>query len=217
MGQHKSNYLSISAQAFRRMPEYYNYLLLLKEQKVEKVSAPMVAKELGLSNVQVRKDFAAVSPSGGTPKTGFDVDELIDSIEKCLGYQNSKDAVLVGVGNLGSALLSYDNFENYGVNIVAAFDRKGKGNERFGKKIFPLEKLPQMCQRMKIRIGIIAVPASAAQEICDMLLEGGILAIWNFAPAHLTVPENVLVQNENMALSLSLLSQHLEETMEDKN
>lgn len=202
----------ISTQTLRRLPYYLNYLVSA-EPESGYISAAAVASALSLNEVQVRKDLATVCQTRGIPKKGFPVEELIEGLRDCLGQNNVYDAVLVGAGNLGRALLSYKGFEQYGLNIVAAFDiKEGTSN---GKKIFSLEKLPDIIKRLNIKIAVITVPGEAAQEVCNTLTENGILAVWNFAPAHLTVPNGVLVQNENMASSLAVLSNHLKAQMEN--
>ena len=205
---------SISKQALQRLPVYLNYLNALPEVKPANISATAIAEALHLHDVQVRKDLAIVS-SGGRPKVGYVTQNLIDDLRRFLGYDNSDNAVIVGAGNIGRALLQYDGFGDYGLNIVAAFDNDPSlvGRPINGKGVFPVEKLEDLCGRLKIRIGIIAVPAEAAQSVCDALIRGGVMAIWNFTQTHLNVPEHVLVQNENMAASLALLSKHLSEQM----
>lgn len=205
---------SISKQALQRLPVYLNYLNALPEVKPANISATAIAEALHLHDVQVRKDLAIVS-SGGRPKVGYVTQNLIDDLRRFLGYDNADNAVIVGAGNIGRALMQYDGFGDYGLNIVAAFDNDPSlvGRPINGKGVFPVEKLENLCGRLKIRIGIIAVPAEAAQSVCDMLIRGGVMAIWNFTQAHLNVPEHVLVQNENMAASLALLSKHLSEQM----
>lgn len=177
------------------------------------MSAKTIATALSLGEIQVRKDLAAVSDKG-RPKIGYDTSELISDIEDRLGCTNSNDAVLIGAGKLGRALLSYKGFAEYGLNIVSAFDsdKSRCGTDENGKTVLPMEKLTDFCKRLNIRIGIITVPGSCAQEICDKLVSCGIKAIWNFAPVHLNAPEGVLVKNENMAASLALLSRHLMES-----
>lgn len=204
---------TISVQALRRLPGYYNYLKAQSEAGVQTISAPAIAKVMGLNEVQVRKDLAAVSTTPGKPRTGFMVQQLLQSIGVFLGYNNKDEAVLVGAGQLGRALLSYKAFEENGVHIVAAFDDDPAvaGQSFGGKKVFGMQKMPSLCKRLGTRIGIITVPAQSAQQVCNTLVQNGVLAIWNFAPVHLTVPEGVLVQNENMAASLAMLSQHLAE------
>ncbi|NLM12045.1 MAG: redox-sensing transcriptional repressor Rex [Clostridiaceae bacterium] len=211
MEKSQREYISISKQALKRLPYYLNYLKKLRDSGANKVSSTMIAKEMHLSDVQVRKDLAAVSKTGGRPRTGFDIEELIMCIENYLGYNNINDAVLVGAGHLGRALLSYSGFESYGLRIVAAFDNnKDVVNTNIcGKLVFPMEKLNDICRRLKVHIGIITVPADAAQNVCDQLIDSGIIAIWNFAPVHLSVNEEIIVHNENIAASLALLSNQL--------
>ncbi|HOQ36565.1 MAG TPA: redox-sensing transcriptional repressor Rex [Acetivibrio sp.] len=208
---------SISKQTLMRLPSYLSYLKSLPEGDNEYVSATTVAMALGLNDVQVRKDLACVSKKG-RPKLGYVTEELIKDIESFLGYDDLNDAIIVGAGRLGGALMSYDGFKEYGLNIVAAFDvdESKVGTEICGKKVLPMDKMAELCERMKIRIGIITVPAHAAQMVCDMLVKSGIYAIWNFAPTHLKVPDNILVQQENMAASLAVLSVHLAEAIKKK-
>ena len=214
----KHNQTTISKQALQRMPYYLQALRTARDSGASIISAPTVASQLDLNEVQVRKDFASVSDTAGKPKAGFQISELITAIERTLGYDNSNEAVLVGAGSLGRALLSYRGFEAYGLSIVAAFDVDPNltGGEISGKQVLPMSKLPQVCHNMNIHIGIITVPASQAQSVCDALVESGVQAIWNFAPVHLNTPEGILVQNENMAASLALLSKHLSERIESK-
>ena len=211
----ESSYLSISQQTLKRLPGYYHYLKGLHHNDIQHISAPVIARALKLNEVQVRKDLASVSITGGKPKTGFEVAELLDSIESYLGYDNLNEAILVGVGQLGKALLSYKGFENYGMRIVAAFDNRPElqGSKVGDKKIMSLDKLGGLCRRINARIGIITVPQESAQAVCELLVSNGILAIWNFAPIHLQVDENIVVQNENMAVSLAILSKRLAEKM----
>ena len=208
--------VSISRQALQRMPFYLQYLKKLQDSGTSLVAAPSVANALHLNEVQVRKDFAAVSSIHGKPKIGFPIDGLIADIERFLGYHDVQQAVLIGAGYLGRALLSYKGFEQYGLDIVMAFDSDDAltGQQICGKNIFPPSQLSDMCRRMNIHIGIVTVPANQAQMVCDQLVAGGVLAIWNFAPAHLSVPDHILVQNENMAASLAVLSKHLKARLE---
>ena len=205
---------AVSKQALQRLPLYLNFLK--QRDPLSNVSATIIAQALSLNDVQVRKDLASISQRG-RPKIGYITKELINDIEQFLGYDNTQNAVIVGAGNLGRALLSYDGFEKQGLDIVAAFDMDNNklGEMINGKQVMDISKLYNLCQRMKIRLGIITVPAFAAQEVCDRLVEAGVLGIWNFSPVHLNVPENVLVQNENMAFSLAMLSKHLSEKLTD--
>ncbi|HBW64855.1 MAG TPA: redox-sensing transcriptional repressor Rex [Ruminococcaceae bacterium] len=204
---------TISKQALRRLPFYLDYLKKKQTDGVRNISATTVANDLKLNEVQVRKDLAAVSLTGGKPKTGYVAEELIRDLESFLGYDNTKEAVIAGAGKLGQALLAYKEFERYGLNVVAAFDTDESTVD--GKHILSAEKMSDICSRLKIHIGIICVPPESAQKVCDEMVECGILAIWNFAPVHLSVPSGVIVQYENLAASLAVLSQNLEFEIKD--
>lgn len=201
----------ITIQALHRLPYYLQYLKTAKKSGVKYISAAVMASDLNLNEVQVRKDISAVCTTKGKPKIGFIVDELIDNIEDYLGYNNSMEAVIVGAGNRGRFLLADNKFEKYGLNIIAAFDTDESivGSTICQKQVFHLEKLKNLCERMHIHIGIIAVPEEAAQSVCNLLVSCGVTSIWNFALIKLTVPDNVFVQNENLSASLSAFSQHI--------
>ena len=206
----------ISKSVLKRLPTYLNYLNSLPKDAATYISATALANALGMGEVQVRKDLAQVS-DGGRPKIGYLRESLIEDISQFLGYDNTTDAVLVGAGKLGQALLGYSGFDAYGLNILAAFDANiTKPKEVDGKPLLPMSDLKDFCRENKILMGIITVPAASAQQVCNKMIESGIKAIWTFAPVHLDVPENILVQNENMATSLAVLSMHLQAQMKDK-
>ncbi|MDO4552372.1 MAG: redox-sensing transcriptional repressor Rex [Bacillota bacterium] len=206
---------STSVQTLKRLPTYLSCLKEYRASGQQNISAGALAGIVGLNEVQVRKDIASVSTSGGKPRTGFVLDELISDIEGFLGYNSVTEAVLVGVGHLGRALLSYQGFQNYGLKIVAAFDSDPQvcGLSVNDVKVLPVAKLQGLCRRMNTRIGIIAVPGGSAQEVCDLMVGSGILAIWNFAPVSLSVPEGIFVHREDMAASLALISKHLSQNL----
>ncbi len=206
----------ISKSVLKRLPGYLNYLKSLPEGAPAHISATALAGALGMGEVQVRKDLAMVS-DGGRPKIGYLRDALVDDIEQFLGYDNTTDAVLIGAGKLGLALMGYKGFEDYGLNILAAFDcNPAVEMTDEGKPVYSVDKLESFCRTHKVLMGIITVPNDAAQEVCDLLIRCGIKAIWNFAPIHLEVPDNILVQNENMATSLAVLSMHLQAQIKEK-
>lgn len=205
----------LSMQALRRMPAYLYYLKALHTSGVQSISAAKAADYFRYSEIQVRKDFAAVSTQRGKAKTGFSVRELIDGIELYLGFRNTKEALLAGAGSMGRALLKYDGFSSYGLSIIAAFDSDPEliGKTINGKLVLSADKISATCRRMSIHIGIITVPSAQAQIVCDQFVAGGVKALWNFAPVNLSVPDGILVQNENMAVSLAILSKHLDEVI----
>ena len=206
----------ISKSVLKRLPGYLAYLKNMPENAPVHISATALANALGMGEVQVRKDLAMVS-DGGRPKIGYLREALIEDIEQFLGYDNVTDAVLIGAGKLGQALMGYRGFDEYGLNIMAAFDRHPKMDKTDeGKPVYNITELEQFCRSHKVLMGIITVPDSHAQEVCDKLIECGIKAIWNFAPVHLEVPSNILVQSENMATSLAVLSMHLQAHIKEK-
>ncbi len=205
---------NISLQTLRRLPVYLHYLKFIRED-APSVSATAIAEKFGLNNVQVRKDLAAVSGSG-RPKTGYCTDELIVQIENYLGCASKTKAVLIGAGNLGKALVAYNGFADYGINVVAAFDKDEEvfGHTINGRPILSTKELESFCLREDIKLGIITVPLAQAQAVCDTLVSYGVKAIWNFAPTILRVPQGVLVENENLASSLAVLSKHLHNSLD---
>lgn len=207
----------ISKAVLKRLPGYLSYLKSIPHDGPVHISATTLANALGMGEVQVRKDLAMVS-DGGRPKLGYLRERLIDDIEQFLGYDNTTDAVLIGAGKLGQALLGYSGFSAYGLNILAAFDvAPDQEATNDCKPIYNISNLESFCRTHKVLMGIITVPAPYAQQVCDQLIDCGIKAIWNFAPTHLEVPPNILVQYENMATSLAVLSMHLQAQIKDKN
>ncbi len=204
------SYNSIPKATLGRLPKYLLYLKELPDIKDATISATAVAKGLSLGEVQVRKDLAAVS-GAGKPKIGYKRAKLIDDIENCLGYDEVTHAVLVGAGKLGRALLDYDGFEKFGVKIIAGFDCNEKAFHigKNSKEILPIKDICVYCKEHDVKLGIITVGQGSAQEVCDILTESGIKAIWNFAPCALKVPSGVLLKHENLALSLAHLNNQI--------
>ncbi len=209
------NKIYISKNSLKRIPFYMEYLKKKKEEGLIYISSTSIAKGLSLNDVQVRKDLSLVSLNGGKPKVGYVIEELIQDIELFLGLKNNNKSILVGVGSLGSALLCYKGFEEYGLEIVGAFDSSSQkiGTKIGNHEIISIEEVEDFCKKNEIHIGIITVPSVSAQAVCDIMIKAGIKAIWNFAPTKLTVTDDILVQNENMASSLAILSRHLNNKM----
>ena len=206
----------ISKAVLKRLPGYLSYLRSIPEGSSPYISATALANALGMGEVQVRKDLAMVS-DGGRPKIGYLRESLMEDISQFLGYDNTTGAILVGAGKLGQALLGYSGFSAYGLNVLAAFDAAPVCDmTEEGKAIYPMDKMESFCRTNKVLMGIITVPAQYAQQVCDQMIKCGIKAIWNFAPTHLDVPANILVQNENMATSLAVLSMHLQAHIKDR-
>lgn len=198
----------VSKKLLERLPSYLDYLRSLPEDTVN-ISATAMAKALGRGDVQVRKDLAKIS-DGGRRRTGHPKNKLLKDIESFLDYNSVTGTVVVGAGKLGQALLDYAGFADSGLDVLAGFDVRSDLNRTAGgKPIYPLDQLEVFCHTRQIRIGIITVPAHHAQQVADRLVESGIEAILNFAPISLKVPQSVIVQNENLAISLSALRMQL--------
>lgn len=212
MEQKKRNKsLVIMKSTLSRLPLYYYYIEERQREGQRYVSSGAIAESLSLTPVQVRKDLASVSTKPGRTKLGFETAQLLEDIKAYLGTNELEEAVLVGVGGLGRTLLSYGGFAQYGLNIVAGFDSNPAlhGMTVASKPVLDIAQLSEVVRRLSIRIGIITVPAPQAQKVADMLVEAGIRAIWNFAPTLITLPEGVLIRNENLAFSLAVLAMKL--------
>ncbi len=201
---------SIPLPSLRRLPIYYRRLRAALEEGETVLSSQELGDAADVPAAQVRKDLSHVGEFG-RPGVGYDVTALAECLETFLGLVNDKEAVLVGVGNLGRALVSYPGFTRYGLRIVALFDADiAKVGLRVGEhRILPVSKLADLARRMHIQMGIITVPADAAQHVADQMVAGGISVIWNFSPITLHVPEVVLVKNEDLAAELATLSHHI--------
>ncbi len=208
------NGYSIPKATLGRLPLYVRYLKNLPAEGGTTISATAIAKGLSLGDVQVRKDLAAVS-GAGKPKIGYEREKLICDLERHLGYERLTNAVLVGAGKLGRALLDFDGFEEFGVKIIAGFDCNEQAMKvRKGAKfILPIEDIGGYCKEHDVKLGIITVGQGSAQNVCDKLVESGIQAIWNFAPCSLKVPDGVLLKQENLALSLAYLNNQISKSI----
>ncbi len=204
------NINAVPEPSLRRLPVYRDYLKKIKNEGGKFISCTQISEALNLIAVQIRKDLAFTGIVG-KPKVGYDIDELLASLDNFLGLNNTTEAFLVGAGNLGTALLSYEGFDTCGLHIIAAFDNDPSkiGREVNKKKILPIEKFQNLTKRMKINIGIMAVPAGEAQKTADLMVTSGIKAIWNFTSAKISAPEKSIIQHENFAASFLVLSKKL--------
>jgi redox-sensing transcriptional repressor len=202
--------VDIPKAALDRLPIYLRCAVRCLGQGVLLVSSEALAEAAGVNASQVRKDFRYIHQVG-TPGVGYDVRSLVYQLEDILGLAKAKEAVLVGAGNLGSALVQYPGFQKYGLKIVALFDADPSkvGTMVGGSPVLSADKLRDLPLRMGIRLGIICTPAEVAQAVANTMVEAGIKAIWNFAPADLTVPPDVWIQNEDLAAHLATLSYHM--------
>ena len=188
-----------------RLPTYLEFLYNVKDER-ETISTSTIANALSFGAVQVKKDLSSVCDKG-KPKVGYKTAELIKDIEKVINGVKT-GIVLIGVGKLGRAILDYNGFEKFGMKISAAFDNDESktGQSENGIKILSSAQLKDYCKDNNINIGIIAVPKTYAQEICDTLVDGGVKAIWNFAPVKLKTKDGINVLQEYLSLSLAYLN-----------
>ncbi|MDR0554325.1 MAG: redox-sensing transcriptional repressor Rex [Treponema sp.] len=197
---------NFSASTVRRLPSYLPVIRDLQQEGKEFVSATVIAEELQLDSIQVRKDLA-MTGIAGTPKKGFPIEDLTDAIERFLGWNSTCDAVLVGAGNLGTALLGYKGFLLHGLNIMAAFDSNARkiGAVIHGIKILNAETMDIQIKNFGVKIALLTVPAECAQKTADILAGAGIEGLWNFTGLKLKVPKNVAVQQEDLSAGYALL------------
>lgn len=193
--------MELSRATIGRLPIYLDYLKHLPTE-TKTISATSIAKALNLGDVQVRKDLSAACGLG-RPKIGYEVTELTRALEATIGEPAGCEAVIVGAGRLGRALLGFGGFSEYGLTVTHAFDLLPNGNP----EVHPVEELPTYCSLHQVEIGIITVPPEAAQGVADLLVKCGVQAIWCFAPVRLNLPQEITVQYENLALSLAHLHQ----------
>lgn len=201
----------------RRLPTYLHKLNEMRRSGVEIVATPELARYMNLEAIVVRKDLAATGVTG-QPGVGYKVVELIESIRSFLSWDNTSEAVLVGAGSLGSAILGYEGFEEYGLRIIAAFDADPDkvGTIIHDREVFDISRLAELTKRMHVPMGIICVPPDYAQYVADQLIAGGVRGIWSFANVSLKVPEDVVVQREVIAGGLAVLSVKLGKLMRDQ-
>jgi redox-sensing transcriptional repressor len=190
---------ALTDKVIKRLTLYHCILTEYMESGLETISSPQISGLLNIDDSQVRKDIKLVNNTGKC-KVGYDVKTLKEAIEHTLGFKKNKDAFIIGAGNLGTALIKYDNFTNYGLNILAMFDNDPlKVNLSVNnKQVFHISKLPDLKNRLNVEIAILTVPRQYAQECADFLVSCGIKYIWNFTPRILKVPKSVQVWNENL-------------------
>jgi len=201
----------------RRMPVYMFYLKRLREDGIINISAPRIGKDLDFDSTQVVKDLS-YSGISGKPRVGYNIYELISALEEFLGFNRKNEAFLVGVGNLGSALLSYQGLQETGVKIIAGFDvDKTKVGKTFGNAhVLHMDKFQDLVERLHISIGILTTPAVNAQQVAEKMVNCGITAIWNLTPVNLKLREDIIVQNTSMYANLFVLVKKLTDKQEQQ-
>ncbi len=199
--------LGLPLPTIRRYPLYLRAINAKIAEGELYVSSAALARELNIDPVVARKDLA-MAGEPGTPRRGYPAKELTEAINRALGWDNTTDAALVGVGSLGRALLGYQGFEEQNLRIAAAFDEDPKlvGTVCHGVRVRAMADLAKLVPRLKIKLGILTVPNFAAQTCADQLVAAGVRGIWNFTAIQLVVPDNVKLQRVDLAASLAVLS-----------
>lgn len=189
----------ISEKVINRLTLYHCILQDFIDQGNEYISSKQIATLLRIDDSQVRKDINLLNKSGKS-RVGYIVKELKKSIETTLGFAKTKNAYIIGAGNLGMALAKYDNFTSYGLNIISLFDNNPDkiGKDINNKKILDIKELPKYANKHSIDIAILTVPGKFAQSTAEYLVKSEIKYIWNFTPTVLDVPQDVQVWNENL-------------------
>lgn len=192
-----------------RLMRYYRWLSEPKRKPLRTVTSAQIAEALDIDPTQVRKDFGAIGLLG-MGRVGFEVCEVCRGIRYVLGFDQTYEAVLIGAGHLGSALVAYEAFENYGLDIVAVFDNDPKktGSTVAGRTVKSMRSLKPFIRKHDIRVAILTTPAAVSQQLTDRLVSAGVKAIWNFTPTRVTAPPDVLVRNEHISLGLSQIAYH---------
>jgi redox-sensing transcriptional repressor len=195
-----------------RLSVYLRCLARLKDNNIQTVSSEALAKVAGVKPTQLRKDLAYFGHFG-TRGLGYDVTELSTMISDELGTTSLQPVILVGVGNLGLALLSYRGFEKEGFEIVAAFDQepKRRRDKQIKQPILGMDELQEFVSKNSVKMAILTVPAVAAQEVVNQLVQAGIVGILNFSPIVVSVPEEVMINNVNVAIELENLSYFIQD------
>ena len=201
----------IPRKAIYRLSVYLRCLHRLENNRIHTVSSEVLAKAAGVKSTQLRKDLTYFGQFG-TRGLGYDVKQLIEMISERLGTKSLQPVVIVGIGNLGRALLSYRGFEREGFEVVGAFDVQ---SDRFPKEVpiqvQSMKVMPKVIDEHLVKMAILCVPPTAAQEVTNQLIEYGVVAILNFAPIVLSVPDEVTVNNVNLAMELENLSYFINE------
>lgn len=205
--------LGVPEPTLKRLPQYLFYLKQLRNEGEMNITAPLIGKALGYDNTQVVKDLSHTGVTG-KPRVGYNIYEVIQALEEFLGFNRNNEAFLVGAGNLGSALMSYQGSSELGVKIIAGFDTDADkiGSQIGGVHVLSIDKLADLAGRLHIKIGILCVPSPVAQKTCNLLVKAGIKAIWNLTPTHLTVPEYIVLQNTSMYSNVAVLLRKLHDS-----
>ncbi|WP_321479198.1 redox-sensing transcriptional repressor Rex [uncultured Bacteroides sp.] len=207
---HRKDIAKVPEPTLRRLPWYLSNVKLLKQKGEQFVSSTQISKEINIDASQIAKDLSYVNISGRT-RVGYEVDALIEVLEGFLGFTNMHRAFLFGVGSLGGALLRDSGLNHFGLKIIAAFDVNPAivGTNINGIPVFHSDDFYTKMAEYHVNIGVLTVPIEIAQRITDVMVEGGIKAVWNFTPFRIRVPEDIVVQNTSLYAHLAVMFNRL--------
>lgn len=213
-----TNLFKVPEPTLRRLPWYLAYAQLLLKEGESFLSSTQIAKNIAVDASMVAKDLSYVQISGRT-RVGYDVKELVDVLESFLGFTNSHNAFMFGVGNLGGALMHDNGLIQFGLEIVAGFDVKYElsGTSINRIPIHHIDRFVELQKQTGVNIGILTVPVDKAQAVSEMMVAGGIQAIWNFTPYRIRVPEKIVVQNTSIYAHLAVMFNRLNAIKECEN
>jgi redox-sensing transcriptional repressor len=197
----------------RRLPWYLSYVRMLDHMQVEYVSSTQISKELNVQSSQIAKDLSFLNIRGKT-RIGYEVKSLMTELEDFLGFNHQHDAVVIGTGSLGAALMQDRGLENYGLNIVAGFDVRSEviGKNLGGLPVYDIGKLAEWQSEHHVPIAILTVPVESAQETADLVIASGMTAIWNFTPYRIKAPDNVVIANTSIYAHLAIIYNRMHNT-----
>jgi len=205
----------VSEPTLRRLPGYLFFLEKVREEGLLNVSAPTIGKALKCDPTQVVKDLS-VTGIKGKPRVGYNTYELCHALEEFLAFNRVNEAFLVGAGNLGTALMAYQEHQTLGIKVIAAFDVNEEriGQHVGGIHVLEYNKLFHLANRLDVKIAILTTPNSVAQQVAEDLVNCGIKAIWNFTLTNLDLPENIIVENTSMSSFAAVLLRRLNDSEE---
>ena len=204
-GKNISN-IALPEPTLRRLPWYLAYINLLNAKNIEYVSSTQISKDINVDASQIAKDLSFLNIKGKT-RIGYEVKSLAKELEDFLGFKRVHNTFMMGVGSLGAALILDSGLSQYGLRIVAGFDVNPLriGTSICGVPIFHVSELKMRQQELNAEIGVLAVPVENAQEATDVMINGGIKAIWNFTPFRIKAPENIVIQNTSIYAHLAVM------------
>ena len=202
----------------RRLPWYLSYVRMLDNLHVEYVSSTQISKELNVQSSQIAKDLSFLNIRGKT-RIGYEVKSLVSELENFLGFNRQHNAVVIGTGSLGTALMQDHGLENYGLNIVAGFDVHSEviGQCVGGVPVYAIDELASWQQEHGVSIAILTVPVERAQETADLAISSGMTALWNFTPYRIKAPEDIVIANTSIYAHLAIIYNRMHQTSIDIN